>query len=164
MSIAENFRAVTDRVASAAIRAGRDPQSVRIISVSKTFPAENIQEAIDSGISLFGENRIQEAKNKIPMLKGDFVFHDRTPSVQPRPGTRWSCSTSYIPLTAPGRRNGNREAEKAGKTLKILFRSTHRGGEQKRRRSGDALRLVSENFRHEEHTAPGTHAIGAPYR
>jgi len=48
---------------------------VRIIAISKTFPYEAVQNAIDAGIFLFGENKVQEAKNKIPNLTGNFVFH-----------------------------------------------------------------------------------------
>ncbi len=132
MSIAENFRTVRDRVASAAHRAGRDPESIRIISVSKTFPAENIQEAIDSGIRLFGENRIQEAKNKIPLLKGDFVFHmiGHLQSNKARDAVELFDIIHSIGGVSTAERV-NREAQKAGKTQKILIQVNTSGEESK---------------------------------
>ncbi|HEX2652347.1 MAG TPA: YggS family pyridoxal phosphate-dependent enzyme [Xanthobacteraceae bacterium] len=48
---------------------GRDPSSVELIAVSKTFPPEAIEPVIDAGQRVFGENRVQEAKAKWPLLK-----------------------------------------------------------------------------------------------
>ena len=56
-------------IADAARRAGRDPQSVKLIAVSKTVPEHAIEEAIGLGQRRFGENRVQEAKAKWPALK-----------------------------------------------------------------------------------------------
>ncbi len=51
------------------MRAGRDPSEVELIAVTKTVPAEKIKEAIDLGVRLIGENRVQEAKEKIEELR-----------------------------------------------------------------------------------------------
>jgi PLP dependent protein len=56
---------VRDRVARAAGRAGRDPASIRLVAVSKTFPAEFVRAAADAGQIDFGENKVQEALQKI---------------------------------------------------------------------------------------------------
>jgi len=56
---------VREAVARAAVRAGRDPASVRIVAVSKTFPAELVRAAADAGQIDFGENKVQEALQKI---------------------------------------------------------------------------------------------------
>ena len=56
-------------IAEAARSAGRDPEAVRLIAVSKTVPADAIEEAIACGQRRFGENRVQEAKAKWPALK-----------------------------------------------------------------------------------------------
>jgi PLP dependent protein len=69
--IAANLAAVKDRIADAAKSAGRDPNAVRLVAVSKTKPAEMIQAAIAAGQRLFGENRVQEADNKWPALKAE---------------------------------------------------------------------------------------------
>ena len=63
-SIAERLADVQARIASAARARGRDPMSVRLIAVSKTFPAEAVREAWAAGQRDFGENRVQEALEK----------------------------------------------------------------------------------------------------
>jgi hypothetical protein len=68
----ERLLDIRRRIAAAAREAGRDPASVQLIAVSKTFGAEDIQPAIDAGHRLFGENRVQEAKAKWPDLKARF--------------------------------------------------------------------------------------------
>jgi pyridoxal phosphate enzyme (YggS family) len=65
-SIAENIARVRARVAAAAARVGRDPQSITLMAVSKTVDAARIREAQASGIRLFGENRVQEFEEKFP--------------------------------------------------------------------------------------------------
>jgi PLP dependent protein len=60
LSIAENIALVRERMASAARRAGRRPEEVALMAVSKTFPPERIREAYNAGLRLFGENRVQE--------------------------------------------------------------------------------------------------------
>jgi pyridoxal phosphate enzyme (YggS family) len=67
-SIAERAAAVRERIARACARAGRDPASVRLIAVSKTFGPEAVAEALAAGIREFGENRVQEALAKIPAV------------------------------------------------------------------------------------------------
>jgi pyridoxal phosphate enzyme (YggS family) len=56
---------VRDRIARAAGRAGRDPASIRLVAVSKTFPAEHVRAAAAAGQLDFGENKVQEAVPKI---------------------------------------------------------------------------------------------------
>ena len=60
---------VMDRIATAARAAGREPASVRLIAVSKTFAAPAILPVLEAGQRVFGENRVQEAKAKWPELK-----------------------------------------------------------------------------------------------
>ncbi len=75
MNIIENYKYITGIVREAELRSGRHPGSVRILTVSKNFPASSVQEAINIGVSLFGENRVQEARSKIPELTGQASFH-----------------------------------------------------------------------------------------
>ena len=65
MSIAARLNEVRARIAEAAARAGRSPADVRLIAVSKTFPVAAIRQAYDAGQRDFGENRVQEALQKI---------------------------------------------------------------------------------------------------
>jgi pyridoxal phosphate enzyme (YggS family) len=65
MNIRSNLADVRARIARAAGRAGRDPQSIRLVAISKTFPADAVREAAAAGQIDFGENRIQEALPKM---------------------------------------------------------------------------------------------------
>jgi len=69
MSIAENVARVRERIRLAASSAGRDPDAITLMGVSKTFPPESIREAYDSGIRVFGENRVQEFASKADVLR-----------------------------------------------------------------------------------------------
>jgi pyridoxal phosphate enzyme (YggS family) len=66
--IAANLEQLRERVARAAGRAGRPPQDVTIVAVSKTFPVEAIRSAYDAGLRHFGENRVQEWESKQEQL------------------------------------------------------------------------------------------------
>ncbi len=66
--IADNLATVKHRMAEAARKAGRDPQEVRLVAVSKTVPVERIAEAGEIGGCVFGENKVQEAQDKIKTL------------------------------------------------------------------------------------------------
>ena len=65
-SIRDNLNMVRERIARAAELAGRQPSSVKLLAVSKTFPAEDVAEAIRCGQRDFGENRVQELEMKVP--------------------------------------------------------------------------------------------------
>jgi uncharacterized pyridoxal phosphate-containing UPF0001 family protein len=64
-TISANLQAVRDRIARAAEKAGRDPSSITLVAVSKTWPAEYVFEAWKCGQRAFGENHVQEAVRKI---------------------------------------------------------------------------------------------------
>ncbi len=74
-SVADNLLEVRDSLAEAALAAGRDPASVRLLAVSKTFPASDVLEAYAAGQRLFGENRVQELEVKAPALPKDIEWH-----------------------------------------------------------------------------------------
>ncbi|MDE3068734.1 MAG: YggS family pyridoxal phosphate-dependent enzyme [Verrucomicrobiota bacterium] len=75
MSLAENLEKIQQRIGAACDRAGRGPDSVMLVAVSKTRPPETIRAAADCGQLLFGENKIQEAKAKIPLCPGKARWH-----------------------------------------------------------------------------------------
>ncbi len=75
-SIARNLSLLRSDVASTARGCGRDPASVGILAVSKTFPPPAIEQASEAGQQHFGENRIQEALSKIPAVRRkDLTWH-----------------------------------------------------------------------------------------
>src|ERR1700719_3161843 len=69
MSIASNIASIHERIAAAARRAGRNPEDITLMAVSKTQPPEKIREAYKAGLKIFGENRVQEFSNKIDALR-----------------------------------------------------------------------------------------------
>ena len=69
MSISENLAAVRERINGAALRAGRLPEEISLMAVSKTQAVERIREAYSAGQRLFGENRVQEFSGKIDGLR-----------------------------------------------------------------------------------------------
>lgn len=75
MSVAESLRRTRERIAHACGRARRDPASVRIVAVTKTHPAELVAAAIAAGADAIGENRVQEAAEKRPLVAGTIPWH-----------------------------------------------------------------------------------------
>ena len=61
-SIAENLERVRKRIAHAAAKAGRTIDEIELVAITKTHPAEKVREAIEAGQTLFGESRVQEAR------------------------------------------------------------------------------------------------------
>ncbi|MGA2695466.1 MAG: YggS family pyridoxal phosphate-dependent enzyme [Terriglobales bacterium] len=68
MSIAQNTASIRERIAAAAHRAGRNPDEITLMGVSKTHPPELIREAYTAGLRVFGENRVQEVSGKASSL------------------------------------------------------------------------------------------------
>ena len=69
------MKAVRQRIEAACARAGREPGSVTLVAVTKSQPPEAVCEAATLGLSLFGENKVQEAKAKIPSCPGRLRWH-----------------------------------------------------------------------------------------
>ncbi len=74
-TVADNLELVRSRITTATDRAGRTAESVQLIGVSKTHSPETILEAVDAGLLLLGENRVQEAKAKVPLLPSKVRWH-----------------------------------------------------------------------------------------
>ena len=70
-----NLAQVRGRVERACAKTGRTTDSVRLIAITKTHPAETVQALIDMGVCEIGENRVQEIEEKAPLLKGKFSLH-----------------------------------------------------------------------------------------
>ena len=79
MNFAENLASIRERIAAAESRAGRVNGSVTLLAVSKSHPPESIQTAVACGQIFFGENKVQEAKVKIPLspskARWQFIGH-----------------------------------------------------------------------------------------
>ena len=64
-NIGDNVKAVLERIDSAAVKAGRDPAEIALVAATKMNDAERVQEAIKAGITICGENRVQEMEEKL---------------------------------------------------------------------------------------------------
>lgn len=73
--IGENLRAVEERIAGACGRAGRDRSEVHLLAVTKKRPMEQLRELYRLGVTQFGENRVQEVRDRIPPFEGDVTWH-----------------------------------------------------------------------------------------
>jgi len=74
-SVKENLLRVKERIERAAQKAGRDPKEIKLVAVSKTVEVARIKEAIEAGVSILGENYVQEAQKKIEALGGPVSWH-----------------------------------------------------------------------------------------
>ncbi len=103
-TIADNLARVRDSIADAAHRAGRRPDAVRLIAVSKTQPAEAVAAAVAAGQHVFGENTVQDALTKIPHFAGQdlewhFIGHLQSNKVKNIPGNfAWVHSLDSLKL------------------------------------------------------------------
>lgn len=73
--VTENLKEVRKKIEEACRTAGRDPDEVTLIAVSKTKPVSLLQEAYDAGARCFGENKVQEIMDKYPQLPSDIQWH-----------------------------------------------------------------------------------------
>lgn len=71
----QRLAAVRERMAKACERSGRSPDSVKMLAVSKTHAPDLVQKAAEAGIEIFGENKVQEARAKIPLCPGCLRWH-----------------------------------------------------------------------------------------
>jgi pyridoxal phosphate enzyme (YggS family) len=82
-ALAERLRAIRERIGAAAGRANRSPDGIQLVAVSKTVPVEILRDAHALGLRVFGENRVQEAQEKIatlalPDLRWELIGHLQT--------------------------------------------------------------------------------------
>jgi pyridoxal phosphate enzyme (YggS family) len=73
--IAENYNRINEKIEEICIKTGRNSSGIKLIAVSKTQPVRIIQEAINSGIKDFGENKAQELRDKSELISGNFNWH-----------------------------------------------------------------------------------------
>ena len=75
MDLSANLQSVHNRIEAACARVERDPASVTLIAVTKSQPPEVVTDAAQLGLTIFGENKVQEAKTKIPQCSGRLRWH-----------------------------------------------------------------------------------------
>jgi pyridoxal phosphate enzyme (YggS family) len=75
VNLVDNLEAIRRRIKAACDRGDREPNSVTLLAVAKSQPPEIVAAAAELGLNLFGENKIQEAKAKIPLCPGKLRWH-----------------------------------------------------------------------------------------
>ena len=124
MFLADNLALVRQRIADAARRAGRRPEEITLMAVTKTFPPEIIREAYAAGQRLFGENRVQEFAEKAPQLaelqEAEFHLIGHLQSNKAAKATQIFAGVDSVDSPHLAEKL-NAAAEKAGKRLPILI-------------------------------------------
>jgi pyridoxal phosphate enzyme (YggS family) len=122
MSLADNLRTVLASIAAAATRAGREPGAVRLVAVTKTWPAETVREIVEAGQRALGENKVQELLGKVPELPAEVEWHlighlqqNKTRKILPH------CALIHSIDSADLARQVSRLAGELGLTAKILL-------------------------------------------
>lgn len=75
MTIKDNVNEVRENIAKAALRAGRNPEDITLCAVSKYIEVPKIKEALEAGVTVLGENKVQELVDKLPQFSEDVNFH-----------------------------------------------------------------------------------------
>jgi PLP dependent protein len=144
MSIADNTARVRERIAAAARRAGRNPDEITLMAVSKTFAVERIREAYAAGLRVFGENRVQEFAAKADAVRDlhdvewHLIGHLQTNKAA-KAAELFDAVDSVDSVRMAEKLNAS--AESAGKTLSVLI-EINVGGEKAK--SGLALNSVEQ--------------------
>jgi pyridoxal phosphate enzyme (YggS family) len=132
VSIADQLGLIHQRISTAARRAGRNPDDIALMAVSKTFPAEAIKEAYVAGQRLFGENRVQDLNEKFPAVADlpDVHFHmiGHLQSNKTAKAAEIFHAVDSIDSAKLAQRL-NKAAQKLGKTLNVLL-EINVGGEE----------------------------------
>ena len=100
-TVASNVARIRDRLASACERAGRDPDGVRLVGASKTVSAEALRAAVAAGVIEFGENYVQELRDKRSEVEG--VRWHFIGTLQSRTAPRVAELADVVQTLAPGR-------------------------------------------------------------
>jgi len=122
MDLAINLADIRRRISAACDRAGRPASSVTLLAVSKSHPPATIEAAAAAGLLVFGENKIQEARAKIPQCPGNLRWHfiGHLQSNKCREAVELFAMVQGVDSLALAREL-NKRAEAAAKTLPILL-------------------------------------------
>lgn len=130
--IETNLEKVKERIAQAALRTGRSPGDIQLVAVSKTVSVSTIQQAIKAGVTILGENYLQEARKKIEeigqVVRWDFIGHLQSNKAKYIVDL-FDIIQSVDRLSLA--KEINRLALKKGKTVKVLLQVNISGEEAK---------------------------------
>jgi PLP dependent protein len=154
MLLLENIKNIYRKISSAAIRSGRNPFDVKLVTVTKTVDIERIKDAVDLGLRVFGENKVQEAQNKIAEGKSKCMdcgieWHMIGHLQKNKAKTAVQLFDLIHSLDSAGLAEEiNKYAEKAGKIMRVLIEVKLSGEESKHGVSReDAVQLIEAVLR-----------------
>jgi len=122
VSLPENLNSIQQRIRGACNRCDREPKSVTLLAVTKTQPPEVVSAAAELGLFLFGENKVQEAKAKIPLCSGKLRWHfiGHLQSNKCRDAVNLFQMIQGVD-SLPLAREINKRAEEAARTMPVLL-------------------------------------------
>jgi len=113
---------VLEKISTAARRAGRDPGQVRLVAVTKTVPVSRMREGLEAGLRIFGENYVQEARQKQEALGGLCEWHMIGHVQKNKAGQAARLFDVIETVDSVALAEAlSRHAEQAGKTLEVLL-------------------------------------------
>ena len=120
--IEENILRVMERIEKAARKAGRNPEEIKLVAVSKTVEIARVREAVEAGVLILGENYVQEAQKKIEEIGHPVAWHfiGHIQSNKAKYAVRlfdMIHSLDSIPLAE----ELDRRAEKEGRTMNVMI-------------------------------------------
>lgn len=154
MSVEENYKVITERIAEAAVRSGRRPEDITFLAATKTVPAEVINHAIGCGLRFVGENRVQEFIEKYDKINwaagvsGQIIGRLQTNKVK-YIVDKVDCIQSVDSVKLAG--EISRLSEKAGRRMRVLV-EVNIGGEESK---GGVAPEMLEAFLEEISAFPG---------
>jgi len=121
-TIRENYLKVMERAERAAQKAGRNPGEIKLVAVSKTVEVARIKEAIEAGVSILGENYVQEAQKKIEEIGRPVSWH----FIGHLQSNKAKYAVSLFDMihsldSIPLAEELNRRVEKEGQTVKVMI-------------------------------------------
>ena len=144
-TIRDHLASVREAISAAEAAANRPAGSVRLLAVSKTFPAEDVAEALACGQTCFGENRVQELASKVPVLPAEIEWH-LIGSLQSNKAAKAAALASWIHSIDSEKlvRKISAAAVALGKTVNILLEVNSGEDSKTGFRSADDLRASLE--------------------
>ena len=149
MDVAANYRCIVDRISEAAAKVGRDPRKVKLLAAAKSQPIEKIRAAMAAGVTVIGENYVQEARGKKESMSAGAEWHmiGHLQRNKAKAAVELFDVIESVDSIALGREL-NKEAEKSGKKTRV-FIEVNLGGEESKSgiakdQAADITRALSE--------------------
>jgi pyridoxal phosphate enzyme (YggS family) len=151
-AIKENVLRVVERMEDAARRVGRDPREIKLVAVSKTVDVVRIKEAVEAGVSILGENYVQEAQKKIEEIGRPVAWHfiGHLQSNKAKYAVRLFDVVHSVDSLALAEEL-NRRAEQAGRVLKVMMEVNLSGETTKFGADEESVLNLAKMIRHLNH-------------